>query len=450
MEHANFYFCLDRVFIKGRFHFSEALKVNRNASSASKEKHFNPEPTAIYIATTVRGKFIKEHSGIMVKPKDWDFENKEVKKRKSPEWYEANLYLSNILSEVRKRYLKMKMDNPDVSSMDVKEMMKEVIGGKDHSRKEMDFFEVYKLFLEEKKKISKPKTYSKYEVLERLLREFAKKNYPLNFSRINKQFEADFKYYSYTERKHLNNTVSRGIKCIKVFMKWAMEHPSKFHSNNLYERFTSQQDDSNPMALTMEEFHRICELDLSDNDKLDRVRDVFVLQCLTGQRYSDICNFRMKDLREKGEDMEWNLYQVKNNKKEVVEIPLLPKAVEIVNKYKAGRAFVEDEPILPIISIDKMNNYLKEVGKLAELNTLENRVNYRGVTRVEKSSKKWELLSTHCARRTFITICLELGMRAEVVRAITGQKSDKIMLQYVSIKTDVKKKELAKVWEQKI
>lgn len=445
---AEFYYFLDQTFKKGTLGFAEAKRLRKECSEKELEPHLNPNPTSIYMGVTIRGTFLKVNTGLKVIPRDWDFSNQEYKKRKHPDWYENNNFLANRMTEVRKRYLNLRMESEDILPEHVKQLINLVVKGNTTDLKERDFFKIYDMFLEDKKKTSKPKTMEKYTILRLHLKTFEKQFYKLTFEKMSKQFDTDFKYFSVNEKKHLNNTIARNIKCMKVFLRWAMEHPEKYHNNRDFERFKVQTDDSNIMALTYEEFQTICNLQFEPLSRLDKVRDLFVFQCLTGQRYSDIANLKLKDLRQEGEEMVWVLWQIKNNKKESLIIPLLSKAAEIVEKYKNHRELNANDHLLPVISLTNMNLYLKDLAKTAKLNALESKVNYSGFKRVEKSSEKWKAISTHCARRTFVTLSLQMGMRPEVVRAITGHKNEKVMAKYIAINDKMKKTEFKDVWDK--
>ena len=437
-----FFLILDNIFLKKTVTPAQARKLLKESSEKVLEPLYNPDPTPIYIGSTIRGRFIKVHTGLKVKPIEWDFNKKEYK-RKHSDWYENNNFLSSKLSEIRRRFLNMRLESEELLPEQVKELMIQVLKGKTTEIKVINFFDVFDQFLVEKAKISKPGTLQKYTILKMHLQTFEKSYYKLTFDKINRQFDIDFKYWSVNVKKHLNNSISRNIKCVKVFMKWA--HEQKFHNSLEFAKLKSNNDEGTIVALTYEEFSRIANLDLSDNSKLDRVRDIFIFQCLVGQRFSDLSNLKIKDIRHNSNGYFWEVYQIKGSKRTSIMIPLLDKAVEIVEKYKKENMQPNDL-VLPMISITNMNVYLKELGKTAQLNDLQNKVNYSGLNRVEKATKKWEVLSSHTARRSFVTLSLQMGMRPEVVRAITGHTIGKMLERYTSISENIKTSEMKEAW----
>lgn len=110
-----------------------------------------------------------------------------------------------------------------------------------------------------------------------------------------------------------------------------------------------------------------------------------------------------------------------------------------LNKYSQGILRKYDDiqfpngKALPVISNQKFNEYLKELGELAELNEPVDIVFYIGGTRENITCKKWELLTTHCARRTFVCNSLSLGATPEQVMAITGHSSYASMKPYIGL-----------------
>jgi integrase len=437
-----FFLILDNIFRKKTVTPAQARKLLKESSDKVLEPLYNPDATPIYIGSTIRGRFIKVHTGLKVKPIEWDFNKKEYK-RKNSDWYENNNFLSSKLSEIRRRFLNMRLESDDLTHQQVKEMMMQVLKGKTTEIEVIDFYEVFDQFLIEKAKISQPGTLQKYTILRKHLKDFEKAYYKLSFEKINKQFDIDFKYWSVNVKKHLNNSISRNTKCIKVYMKWA--HEQKFHNSLEFAKLKANNDEGTIVALTYEEFTKIANLDLSDNLKLDRVRDIFIFQCLVGQRFSDLSNLKVKNILHNSNGYFWEVYQIKGSKRNSIMIPLLDKAVEIVEKYKKENAQPEDL-VLPMISITNMNVYLKELGKTAQLNDLQNKVNYSGLNRVEKATKKWEVLSSHTARRSFVTLSLQMGMRPEVVRAITGHTTGKMLERYTSISENIKTSEMKEAW----
>lgn len=154
-------------------------------------------------------------------------------------------------------------------------------------------------------------------------------------------------------------------------------------------------------CLTDEELNRLENLDLN-NVRLDQVRDLFVFSCYTGLAYSDVSQLTQADLNRDLEGNHW-LYTNRQKTDTTVKVPLLPKAQMILNKYRDRADLVRSGCLLPIISNQKVNTYLKELA---------------AKTGIEKN------LTFHLARHTFATtITLTNGVPIETVSKMLGHTS---------------------------
>ena len=121
---------------------------------------------------------------------------------------------------------------------------------------------------------------------------------------------------------------------------------------------------------------------------------MFLFCCFTGLRYSDVYNRRKSDV--KADHIE--ITTVKTADSLVIELNNHSKA--ILEKYKD--VHFEGNKVLPVISNQKMNDYLKELGELAEINEPIRETYYKGNQRIDEVTPKYALLGTHAGRRTFI------------------------------------------------
>lgn len=236
---------------------------------------------------------------------------------------------------------------------------------------------------------------------------------------------------------HRNTTISKNLRILKWFLNWATK---KGYNKNLAFRDFSPtlKGTTHPgkiIFLTWQELMGLYELKI-DKTYLDHVRDVFCFGCFTGLRYSDIYNLKRSNI--KNDCIE--VTTIKTD--EVIAVDLNNYSRSILEKYKDIP--FEGDKCLPVISNQKANDYLKELGRLAELNMPETVVYCKGAQRIEKTYKKWELLTTHVARKTFITNALYLDIPAEVIMEWTGHKSHKTMKDYYKIVSEQKRREMDK------
>lgn len=183
--------------------------------------------------------------------------------------------------------------------------------------------------------------------------------------------------------------------------------------------------------LTWEELNQLKNYQISETKQyLERVRDVFLFCCFTGLRYSDVHNLKKSDIR----DGYIEITTVKTAERLIIELNNHSKA--ILDKYKDVE--FEGHKALPVISNQKMNDYLKELGELAEINEPVSETYYKGSKRIDTITPKYALLGTHAGRRTFICNALALGIPAQVVMKWTGHSDYKAMKPYIDIADDVK------------
>ena len=163
---------------------------------------------------------------------------------------------------------------------------------------------------------------------------------------------------------------------------------------------------------------------------LERVRDVFLFLCFTGLRYSDVFNLRRSDVKENHIE----ITTVKTADSLIIELNNHSRA--ILDKYK-DVAF-ENYKVLPVITNQKMNDYLKELAEMAGIDEPVRETYYKGNERIDVVSPKYALLGTHAGRRTFICNALSLDISPQVVMKWTGHSDYKAMKPYIDIADKVK------------
>ena len=108
-------------------------------------------------------------------------------------------------------------------------------------------------------------------------------------------------------------------------------------------------------------------------------------------------------------------------------------AQDILNKYAGNQKCTYDNTLLPVSSNQKMNDYLKEVAQLAELNEIVFKSNTKGGKRIDVKHWKWELVTTHTARRSFATNAYKRGVPTISIMRLTGHTTEKAFMKYIKI-----------------
>ncbi len=438
-----FNFYLDKTFKKGVTEQQARTLKKKQKEGKSIKQYLNDSPTAIYIAATINGQYFKVRTMEKILPVYWDNINQRVKPN-HPNAFEFNADLQALKTKIDLEYRNLIANNKNVCVSDVKELIKKVIGGIQPKPDSKNIFELWDEFVEEKKKTVKSITIQRYHSVKVHLWEFHKNCYPITIKKITLQFGVDYNNFLHIKRNHLNNTASKSVETVKVFYRWALSHG--YAQNYEFLTYKLKFDYSEIVYLTEQELMKLFNLDLITLKSLDKVRDVFCFQSFTGQRFSDIKNLRWDDLKNFGDEWEWHLFQRKGNKSKKIIVPMSKKAISIIKKYPRYCTEV-NSLVLPIMCEQVTNRHLKTLCKSAGFNEQITLVKYRGKERVEISKKKWELISTHCARRTFVTLSLEKRMRPEVVQTITGHEDYKVMKRYIKITDKVKNNEFKMAWD---
>ena len=153
---------------------------------------------------------------------------------------------------------------------------------------------------------------------------------------------------------------------------------------------------------------------------MDKVQDLFIIGCFTGLRYSNLSQLDQKNLFDK------TRIKIKTEKTgELVVIPMHPYVKSILDKWQWH---------LPeAISNQKMNAYLKELAKLAELNYNVSISSTKGGKKITEYFKKYELITVHTARRSFATNAYLMSVPTISIMKITGHRTERAFIKYIKI-----------------
>ena len=198
-------------------------------------------------------------------------------------------------------------------------------------------------------------TYEKFAAVKNHLMNFRD---GLTFDFFDEKGLNDYVTYLRDVKEMRNSTIGKQLSFLKWFLRWAFK--KGLHQNNAYDSYKPKLKSTQKkiIFLTWEELNKLREFEIpAAKQALDRVRDVFLFQCFTGLRYSDVFNFRRSDI--KGDHIE--VTTVKTSDSLIIELNKHSKA--ILDKYKD--VSFEDDKALLVITNQKMNDYLKELAELA-------------------------------------------------------------------------------------
>lgn len=277
-------------------------------------------------------------------------------------------------------------------------------------------------------------TFEKFAAVKNHLKNFRSE---LSFEFFDEEGLTKYVQYIREVREMRNSTIGKQLSFLKWFLRWRFKQG--MHSNNAYDTFKPKLKDTQKkiIFLRWEELNKLREFKTPPTKQaLERVRDVFLFQCFTGLRYSDVFNLRRSDI--KGDHIE--VTTVKTSDSLIIELNDHSKA--ILEKYKDVE--FENDKALPVITNQKMNDYLKELAEVAEINEPVRQTYYKGNERIDEVTPKYALLGTHAGRRTFICNALALGIPPQVVMKWTGHSDYKAMKPYIDIADDIKANAMSK------
>ncbi len=392
---------------------------------------------------------VKFYTRESIHPDFWNTETQRAKQTKLfPEYPEFNGRLENIEKTAKDLFRRYQNDHDhaEPSPGEYKKMLEVAIKGTKTSipTNLIGFAEYYieqlRLKLLTEKRNTKSIIAGSYMQTLSCLKDFAKdKNRRIDFDTVDSDFYNDFVEYLETIKSipkengkvlkkygFTANTIGKHIKNLKRILNEAARPEIGINRFVNYKRFKVQEEEVETIYLNEDELQALYELDLSAKKKLERVRDLFLVGCWTGLRFSDFTNIQAKDIH-------GDFIHIKTQKTgEKVVIPIHWTVKAIMNKYND---FANSLP--PDISNANMNIYLKEMGKL--LDTLHKEIETsktRAGKKVHTRKPKYKLITTHCARRSFATNMFKSGVPTLSIMKVTGHRTEKAFLRYIRITPD--------------
>jgi Phage integrase SAM-like domain/Phage integrase family/Arm DNA-binding domain len=404
--------------------------------------------TRIFARFYCEGASFKYTTGISIHPQLWDFEKQRVKSsKKVPHHIELNNYLDKLVSQSNKSFWEYK-DSHEGESPSMHELKLLVDRKlKKSSEKKMEFMTFFQKIIDQSMNgirinpsNGKPiqlNTIKTYTTTINHLKDFQTKyKKHIDFNSIDLFFYNEYTEYLIKELKLSTNTVGKNIQIIKLIMNEAVELGLSKNIAYKSKRFLTIRENSDSIYLEKKELQEIENLDLSREPSLENVRDLFLIGCYTGLRYSDYSTIKPEFIRN-------GFMQITQTKTGApVIIPVHDVIIRILNKNNGS---------LPkSISNQKTNDYLKEIGKKVPALTKEviKIITKQGIKQ-RIVHEKWEMITSHTARRSFATNEYLAGTPTLTIMAITGHKTEKSFLRYIKLSSAEHAKLLKGHWEDR-
>ena len=286
-------------------------------------------------------------------------------------------------------------------------------------------------------------TIKKYNTFRNHLQSFAPKT---RFAEWDKDMINKFIVFEGRKLKMMESSVQKDIKMLKWFLRRAMKVGAKVPADFLNFRYKFKLIEKEVVFLTWDELIRLYNFEVPEEGTVVRLKDVsgliykkevrsrssllktrdlFCFCAFTGLRYSDMAALKRTDITS-------DFINVITEKTDcTLKVPLNAYSRSILQKYEDD--IYPGNLALPVITNQKMNEYLKDLCEICGFNTPIKYSYYKDRIRYDEVYPKWQLLGTHGARRTFICVALELGISPAVIRKITGQADEAAMRPYIAV-----------------
>ncbi len=373
-----------------------------------KARQKNNGEIPVYVRFTLNSKRVELSTGIYCHPDNWDEAGQKFSGRNETTRI-LNNRLNKIQNEIQDHYNQLRSTGENFDVITIKNKIRNI----EDSEGILKVFDYYLDNMQNKlgRGYSK-ETYKHYKSSRKRLGEFVKKfskrkDYPVE--KVDYKFLEAFDVYLKKVHKVHQNTAWNYHKHTRRVLNLAVS--MELIHKNPYSKYKVPLAETNREFLTASELSAIQDKEIKIL-RLDAIRDIFVFACYTGLSYSDIAKLHKDHLRKGIDENDWIFIdRTKTNNR--CRIPVLPQAKTILEKYKNTPQYLVKGLLLPVLTNQKMNSYLKELADICGIN---------------------KELTMHMARHTFATtVTLSNGVPLETVSKILGHTNLKTTQIYAKI-----------------
>lgn len=378
------------------------------------------------------GKRIRKNTGLSVLEKHWDGHRVKpnLRKEKKNNYQLINIELQEIENKVQNLFLHLKANNIAFTSKAFNELFNKV----EDLTEEIDFFVSFQEYIDEGKVTKSKNTIKGQTTVKNFIKDFTvATNTELTFDNVNEDFFNEIRKYAFQKRKIKQNYFAKIISVLKSYLNWATER--NLNNNRDYEKFKASEHDVDIIYLTLDELMHLYNYEF-EKDRHSHVRDIYCLGCFTGLRFSDLSRLHLANISE-----DHIIISIQKTKTQNHAIKLNKYAKAILAKYKDTIY----EP-LPSISSQKLNDYIKECCEIAEINQPITTHWFVGNKKHTLTQPKYKFITSHTARKTFITNSLLLGMEPKAIKKIANIKKDAVLDKYMKVTEAFTDEQMDKAW----
>ena len=363
----------------------------------------------IFQRITINGRRLDNSTGKFVDPSKWHPEMSKMRGN-SEEARLINGHLDNLRTKILIAEKELNKKDIPVNLETLKNML---LGPKERQRLLVPIFEEHNNKIKELLGIEyAPGTYERYQTSLKHTKDFLNWKYSISdidITKIDHAFITDYEFYLRSVRKCANNTAVKYIKNFNKIIKLCLAND--WLEKNPFANYKSKVKEVERVYLSEGEIQNIINKDFK-TERLSLVRDIFLFSCFTGLAYIDVKNLTKSHISIGIDGDKW-IFTHRQKTESASKIPVLPVTQMIIDKYADHPQAINEDKLLPILSNQKMNAYLKEIAAVCE---------------IEKE------LTFHIARHTFATtVTLTNGVPIESVSKMLGHKNLRTTQHYAKV-----------------
>ncbi|KAA9338952.1 site-specific integrase [Adhaeribacter soli] len=374
---------------------------------------------SVYVQYINNGKIKRFPTGVKVAKTGWNEEKEQVKLNGTEDHKTDNTNIweiKNKVDRIIKEHYSERGIAPTVDYVQAEYNDLNNVKGLKNT-----FFGYLDEFIELKRQSVTPNTLKGFKALKINLTEFQEQNKTLyiTFEGINNVFLDKYKNFLISKKYH-NTTVWKRIRIFKEFLNYYLK--AEVHNNTKFKDYKFKAAKGNKeqvITLSLEELQKVKGIDFHFSKRLDYVRDLFLIQSFTGLRFSDV--IRLSKANIKNGMITTNIEKTKTA---THTLPLNSIVKELLEKY--------DYQLRKISNV-KYNQYIKEVCSFVpELRNVETIIHYNGNETIKNEIERYKLITTHTARRNFVTVLFEKNVNPALIMKWTGHKSLNEFMKYLN------------------
>ena len=394
----------------------------------SKVKFILKEPnskkdTLIYLVYNYQYKRFKYSTGEKINPVFWNVRNQRVKETKTfKEYPEFNTRLDTLQAALNTVFRRILNDGVQPYNELIKKELENELDSKVLKKRKLTLFDFIVSYIEESVNFKQKSTVTVYKTTIKHLKNYSSKTKNnVDFESINLIFYSSFMKYLSKDLEMSNNTVGKYIKTLKSFLNEATERGLNENLEFKKRKFKTLKEETDKVYLSNQELEKILNYNFTDKEHLDKVRDLFLIGCYTGLRFSDFTQIKEENIF-----LDKSIIQITTKKtNERVSIPMHRIVKDILIKYNYNLPFSYTNQV--------MNKHIKEIVEICKINSLiEVTTSKAGIIK-KHSLPKYDLITTHAARRSFATNLYLADIPSISIMKITGHKTEKSFLRYIRV-----------------